>query len=621
LKATHVGVGDVEGFNSRLTGSGQSGRGAILTNRPLFRPTAFGKTRFEGDLPTGWEAEIYRNDELVAFSRPSSDQRYVFDDVELQYGDNDVRIVLYGPQGQVRTREERINVGQDNVPSGKTWYWAGVNQPGRDAIALRDAGDSDRPVRGQAAVSVEHGLDDKTSVGALARTLLIEDERLTFVEGTVRRAIGGAAAEVSLAYASNGGKALGAEVLGKFGSVHIRGEALVSDNFHSRGHRAESIRDVRVSADAPVRLGRAVIPVRAALRLTDHGDGTKQVEASTRLSTRIERFNLATDLRFRKQSVTLGQPPPGQLDWSVIGSGRVGDVRLRGISTFRILPDKRLQSVELSGYWNAGERADWEGAVVYDAERKRANARLSHIRRLDTVGIAVTAEAASDRSAAIGLNLNFSLDPHRFALSRQPLAGAGSVYARVFRDLNSNGIRDKSEPVEKDVMVTTGIRYTDRKTGTDGGVAIGGLTPYRPVAVGIDQTTLKDPSLAPKQAVQVVIPRPGVGAQVEIALVGAGAIEGALMKSGEIGFEGVDLEIVDESGKVVAVTRTDFDGFFLFDRAAFGRYSIRIAKDSAEAARLLPQLVKEAVIDQDRPVLRLGAIEAQPLPQIAAVSP
>mgnify|MGYP003579298166 CR=1 FL=1 len=67
-------------------------------------------------------------------------------------------------------------------------------------------------------------------------------------------------------------------------------------------------------------------------------------------------------------------------------------------------------------------------------------------------------------------------------------------------------------------------------------------------------------------APQVVVPRPGIPAIVEIPLVGGGDIEGAILKSAELGFEGLDLELVDPAGKVVAVARTDFDGFFLFDR-------------------------------------------------------
>ena len=68
--------------------------------------------------------------------------------------------------------------------------------------------------------------------------------------------------------------------------------------------------------------------------------------------------------------------------------------------------------------------------------------------------------------------------------------------------------------------------------------------------------------LTPKKALQVVVPRPGVPAEVEIGLVGGGDIEGALVKNGGLGFEGLDLELVDPAGKVIATTRTDFDGFF-----------------------------------------------------------
>lgn len=170
LKATHVGFGDVAGLQSGLTGSAISGRGAVVTNRPLFAPSSFGRTRFEGDLPSGWDAEIYRNGELLAFAKPSAGQRYVFDDVQLLYGENQISVVLYGPQGQIRTRDELINVGQDNVPAGKTWYWAGANQPGRDLASLEHppddpAGESQR-IRSQAAIAVEHGLNERTSVGA-----------------------------------------------------------------------------------------------------------------------------------------------------------------------------------------------------------------------------------------------------------------------------------------------------------------------------------------------------------------------------------------------------------------------------------------------------------------------
>src|SRR5439155_24335770 len=120
-------------------------------------------------------------------------------------------------------------------------------------------------------------------------------------------------------------------------------------------------------------------------------------------------------------------------------------------------------------------------------------------------------------------------------------------------------------------------RQSERKTDATGSVMVGGLTAYVPVPVGVDVTSLDDPMLVPKKALQVVVPRPGIPADVEIGLVGGGDVEGVLMKSGELGLEGVDLELIDSAGKVTGTARTDFDGFFLFERVSYGSYTIRVS--------------------------------------------
>ena len=234
----------------------------------------------------------------------------------------------------------------------------------------------------------------------------------------------------------------------------------------------------------------------------------------------------------------------------LIGAGRIGPVRLRGSTSFEIAPETRFRAAELSGYWSASENADWEGAIAFDARQNRARARVSHVRRLSSMAVAVTGEAATDGSLALGFNLNFSLDPRRgLHMSRQPLAGAGIVRARVFRDFNDNGTRDSGEPLEKGAFITTGALLSPNATDSKGSVTVGGLATYAPLTVGIDQTSLADPMLAPRKAIQVVVPRPGIPAEVDIALVGAGDVEGAILKSGGLGFEGLDLELVDENGE------------------------------------------------------------------------
>jgi hypothetical protein len=612
VKATHFGIGDVEGFDSKLTGSAAFGRGAVVTNRPLATQTAFDQTRFEGDLPAGWEAELYRNDELLGFAKPTSDQRYVFDDVQLLYGENRIRIVLYGPQGQMRTREEVVNVGQDNAPPGKTWYWAGFNEPARDIFTVHKPPDGQNLPRAQATIALEHGIDNRTSVAALAREMLIGDQRVTFVEGTVRRSVGLALIEVGGARESNGGMSARAQLLGQIGPLNVNAQALLANDFHLNGGELQSIRDYSLALDAPLRIGRTPVPAHADVHLTDRADGTKQVDASARLSANFDRFDLSTDLHYRRQLLGAQTRAPAETTLDVMGTGRVGNVRLRGTTTFDLTPGVGLRAADIEAYWSASENVDWDGDLIYDASQHRARAKLSYVRRLSSLAVALTGEAATDGSVAFGINLNFSVDPRRgFSLSRTPLAQAGEVHALVYRDLNDDGVREPGEPFEKGALVTTGAHQAEKPTDATGSVLVGGLVPFQPIAVGIDPTSLGDPTLVPKKALQVVVPRPGIPAEVEIGLVGGGDVEGALVKSGGLGFEGVDLELVDSLGKVVATTRTDFDGFFLFERVAYGSYTIRVARSSAAAAKLAVDLGIHLTVDPNKPVVRLGTIRAE----------
>ena len=630
LNATHFAAGDVQSLSHRLI-PGSNGRGLEVTNRPLFNPVAFDRTRFEGDLPSGWDAELYRNGELLALSRSSGSQRYAFEDVALLYGDNRFEIVLYGPQGQQRSRLETINVGQSQVPAGQTWYWAGINQPGRNLLGnlldRDDGGGFNAPrqpadftrANMQAAVQVEHGLSKRTSIGALATMLLADNEKLTFVEGSIRQSVGSSLLEVAVARDSRGGLAGRFAAVAQFGSLNVSADALVANNFVVDGERERRYREGRLSLDAPIKMGRQTISAHGDVRLADRGDENRSLNAVGRLSTNINGFNLTTLVDWQHRLGKAASLNDQRLELGVMGTGRIRAVRLRGEARWEVQPQSRFKSAELSAYWSATDKADWEGALGYDAEAGRGHARISHIRRFSTMAAAASIEAGTDGSVAAGINLNFSLDSGAggFRLTNQRLASTGIVEARVYRDNNDNGVRDPSEPWESGAAITTGQRVSETPTDRQGLVRVGGLQPYQPVAVGIDTSSLEDPSLAPKKALQVIVPRPGVAAKIEIGLVGSGDIEGMLVQSDGRGFEGLDIELIDASGKVIASGRSDYDGFFLFDRIPYGRYGLRLTADSAHAAGVSQAIDRTVEISAVKSVVRMGAIRVLKAPQIA----
>ena len=316
--------------------------------------------------------------------------------------------------------------------------------------------------------------------------------------------------------------------------------------------------------------------------------GRTQLEASGRLAANFDRFNLATNVSYRRQYVRAGPSPPAEVRADLIGSGHLGDVRLRGAAGFDLSPSARFRTAEVSAYWSKSDRVDWEAALAYEAVGKRARARLTHVSRLDTMSLALTGEAASDGAVAVGINLSFSLDPgHGLAMSRRQLAQSGAIHATVYRDLNDNGTRDPAEPLEKGALVTTGTTQAARATNAKGAVTVAGLTAYAPIAVGIDETSLSRPHADAQEGA-------AGGRAAAGCRRGRGNRAGwrrrcrrRVTKSGGLGFEGLDIELIDAAGKVAGWARSDFDGFFLFERVAYGRYTIRVPKDSAAAAKIL----------------------------------
>ena len=639
--ATHFALGDVDGLSSDFGGSSSGGRGAMITNRPLSHVATFDRTQFSGELPPGWDAELYRNGALLAFANASSDGKYHFDDVDLLYGDNEFDVVLYGPQGQVEHRRQALNVGRENTPPGQLWYWAGVRQPGIDLVSFgkRKAGITSglSPPGGGAiapakanstspelALDVQYGVDERMSVGALVRSTVIQDERVTFIEGSVRRSVGSALVEVAGAVDMQGHMAARAQIVAKIGAVNVSAASFFTNGFGVTGDRAIRSQH-RVGLSAPLKLGGVAIPIGADVRLIDRVDGTRAVDASARLGAQIGRFNLASETRYSKEigGVTInGDPtaPRERLDTQLIGTARIGRVRLRGSGKFDFKPVSRFRSASLDAYWSAGEHADWEAGVGYEADTRRMRARASYIRRFNSMGVAVTGEAASDGSLAAGISLNFSLDPFRgdFRPTSQKLASSGAVKARVFEDLNENGRFDDGEPLAAKALITAGMRPSDRETDKKGEVTLGSLAPYVPLAIGIDQTSLDNPALTPSKPAQVVIPRPGVAATVDIALVGGGSLEGIAVHDDHREFEGLDIELVDVGGKVIGTTRTDLDGYFLFERVRYGAYTLRLAADSAAAVHALRDLDARVTVSREHPLQRIGMVVVRTSAQLAS---
>jgi hypothetical protein len=612
LKATHFALGDISTFSTPLVSQSVAGRGALVTNRPIERPDNFDRTSFRGELPSGWDAELYRNDQLLAFAENRADGRFEFIDVPLLYGQNRFEIVLYGPQGQIRRDIKVIPVGLDSIPPRKTYYWAGIHEAGEDLVRLG----TQAPVRQggwRGGVGVERGLNATTSVAASLFSLQIDGNRHDYLEGSVRRAVGPALAELSAASNLGGGMAFRGQLLGQLGNSYITAESVwarggfVSDQIEGNVESRH-----RVSVDHSFKIGSKAVPVHIDAQYDTRADGRDSLDLTGRLSLNLSRLSLTGELNWEKGFSDIGPDPPDRLGARLLANGRIGKVRLRGEALYRLAPEKRFDRVNFTGEWRAGERSDWRAELGYDAGLNRGRAGIGIVRRFDHFSLTASAEAASDGSVAAGLNLVFSLGPDprsgKFRISNNKLANSGQAMAIVFYDKNRDGIRQPGERLAEHVELTAGQSVALTPTDANGRAVIDNLQPFRPVLIGIDSSSLPSPYIQPALPGIVITPRPGVATTVELPLVSAGEVEGTLIRSGGGTLAGVGLELVDGAGRVVRETETEFDGFFLFDGVPYGQYSLRIGTLSAQAIGVSPILAARAVVDDDHQVARLGSV-------------
>lgn len=614
LKATHFAIGDIATVSTPLVSQSMVGRGGFVTNRPVDRPDSFDRTSFRGELPSGWDAELYRNGQLLAFAENRADGRYEFVDVPLLYGQNRFEVVLYGPQGQVRRDVKVIPVGLDSIPPRKTYYWAGVHEAGKDLINLNSLSTL-RQAGWRGGFGLERGLNAKTSVAASLFSLNIDNKRYNFLEGSVRRAVGPTLVELSASSNINGGTAFRGQLIGELGKTFITAESIWAQGGFISDRVERNVNGLhRLSLDHNFKIGDKIVPFHIDAQYETRNSGFDSLDMTGRVSLNLNRLSLTGELNWEKRFSDFGPDPPDRLSARLQANGRIGRVRLRGEASYRIAPEKRFEKVNFTGEWRASERSDWRVELGYDAELDRGRLGVGLIRRFDKFSLTATAEAATDGSVAAGLNLSFSLGPDprngKFRFSSNKLAASGQAMAIVYRDQNHDGIRQADEPLEENVELTAGQTIALTPTDARGRSIIDNLQPFRPILIGIDASSIADPYVQPSLPGVVITPRPGIATTVELPLVSAGEVEGSLVKPGGGTLSGVDLELLDQEGRVVRETQSEFDGFFLFDGVPYGKYRLRIEKLSAQALRVSPMVGQSVTVDDDNQVARMGAVVA-----------
>ena len=628
LHATEFEIGDIATTALPLGLRGVGGRGAMVTNAPLERLSVFDKLDLRGELPAGYEAELYRNNSLVGATAEAVNGQYQFLQVAVEFGLNVFRLVLYGPQGQRREQVRRISVGDGRLGKGEFRYSLGLVQQDVNLLAARGANFVPSLDYGawRSAAMLQYGVATALTATLGGGWTQSQGGDHWLVTAGLRSGLGGMAARLDVGVEDGGGRALSVGMGGRLAGAswtasHLEATGAFIDE--TRAFTSEPLRRAsELDLNATLRFGPPasprVLPLTGQLRRLQFADGRSEIEGSLRASLPLSRLLVSNALSIARLAT-----PGGGAGWRLSGTFDLATLagtrtQYRASLDYRLAPDLRLAAAQVEVDRAFGRDTLVKAAVGRILDSGETTLALSAVRRFARFSLAFDGNLALRRRAyAAGLRLGFSLGRNpiggSFFVARPGLASGGAVAVRAWQDDNGNHRYDPGEPLLPGIAFGTGL--ATGRTDARGVALIGAIGDGTRTEVRLDDTTLPDIGMAPQHEGIAITPRAGRIHVSDFAVDLLGEIEGtAYFGTAGRGVSGVMLQLFDTMGNIVAQARTEGGGSFLFERVRPGAYRVGIEPGQAQrlGITLLPPQAIEvgAKAGLRRIDLRIGQLPA-----------
>lgn len=624
LGVRHLAAGDVYTPALALGPRSFGGAGVVLSTAGLESGDVFQRITLRGELPLGYEVELYVNDVLRGSQNQAARGRYEFLDVPLVRGINVIRIVTYGPRGEREEQSRVINVGGGLLAPGELALDAGIVLQERPVLQLqRDLGPSAARGKPRAVASATLGLTS-TVTGSLGMAAFSDPFGVghRILGAGVRASVAGIAVQVDVAHDFGKGAALTLGAAGRLGEAayvarHVEYTGRFEDETNILFEPARPLArhsELQLDASVPF-LTQGGLPISLKARRAEYRDGgmTWQAQARTTLAVLDTLFAVAVDYQHRTVAGTRTHSSTGNL----AGSRRFGpELQVRASLDFELAPRSAIRALSLTADRALSRRfglragaakafGSFEDLTVFAA----ANARLPF------GDGALSADYSLDRAewrVALQVNLGFAFDPFSrgYRITPPGPASGASAAMLAFVDANGNGRLDAGEERVPGIRMLAGTMPA--VTDSTGRAFLSGLGNSPRNFLRIDDSSFdKIFVTSPPQSVSFssrpgqvlpVVHRFAPSSEVIVALVTRQA-DGA-----SVGLAAVRFALVEEGGKRIEAS-TEFDGRAIIESVPPGRY--RLVLDNDQAARLgmtLLEPIEIEVTTEGRAIRRSGTV-------------
>lgn len=602
LRVSRISAGDVYTPALSLGPRSGSGRGISFSTVPLEQASVFNTIDLRGELPIGFEVELYINDVLRSGQRTPVQGRYEFLNVPLVSGINVIRIVSYGARGERSEVVRVVNVGGGQLRKNETNFEFGLVQQDKVVIDPRPMAERELIVAGVGAPrlvgSVAHGLTSKiTIVGGFGLYTNAQQQNRNILTVGVRTSISGFAVQADAAGDHKGGLALALGVAGQplgistvFRHSEYRG-GFIDEANSSNDFMRPLARKTALTIDMSLpSIGGKTIPLSFGIIRGGYVDGHSDWTVSSRASTTLAGAFVSNALDYAREASL-----EGDAEQRLTGSFSASKFldfkwQLRGNLDYEILPDARPRALSFTADRAISDRL----AIRFGIGQTLTEPRDTFLQsggtlRLPFGDLALTGDyAARTKDWRIGVRFAFgSLFDRgrgRYLITPPGPASGGNAILHAFFDKDGDGRFGTGDEAAPKVSVEGG--EGPRVTGPAGRAVVTGLgsNPSGRLRVNIadiDELYVRSPPPNVSFA-----PRPGQVLQIPYPLAPVGEVYGQVQlrrEGGLVGLSAVRLRLV-RNGIDPVVAATEYDGTISFPEVPLGTY--RLELDPGQAGRL-----------------------------------
>lgn len=402
-------------------------------------------TSFTKSATPGWEVDVFHNGVYLETRTVPDDGVLVFEDVEVYFGANEFKLLLFGPYGEEQALYHNVRVEKNSLSEGDHSMYLSFEEYDSSLLDINsDSFDIDAM-----SVSANYGVFDNWSIGSSVRLLRSGEEGDDVVASgnlSNRVTVPGWLLQHNLSY-SEQSVSQQASLATQSIFTAFDNFSLSYDSIKSNGELDDSETISSLETKYNIRLGRTLHNLN--LFYEDSLNGGRDQGISYRTSFNTTLFSISNQLSYREfndgEDLTNGV---------LSVSSRVAD-GLRVVATipYELDEDNNLveQSINVSGNYSLNDR--WENRHVFSASVLRqfdneylygVGYNFSLVRPTHQFIFSSRYDSADNWRLSAGIRVNFGYDyfNNRIKLTGYGGRSSGVLDVHAYLDRRLNGVPD-----------------------------------------------------------------------------------------------------------------------------------------------------------------------------------